>query len=122
MHKKVYIADDETNIRGLLKIFLENAGYAVTPFESGDLLLSAFNENPADLVVLDIMMEGSSGYVICRELRKASNVPIIMLTARATTLDRETGFELGCDEYLVKPFSPTALVKRVGEMLERKAS
>lgn len=118
--KKIYIADDENNIRYLLKLFLENAGYVVTDFENGDLLLMAFNEEPADLVILDIMMPGSSGYVICKELRKESSVPIIMLTARDTAPERDTGFELGCDEYFVKPFRPMFLVKRIDEILEKE--
>ncbi|MCL2593054.1 MAG: response regulator, partial [Defluviitaleaceae bacterium] len=103
--KKIYIADDETTIRLAIKTFLENAGYDVEDFETGDLLLDAFNENPADLVVLDVMMPGSNGFVICKELRKISHVPIIMLTARDSDLDYATGLDLGSDDYLIKPFS-----------------
>ena len=80
--KKIYIADDETNIRLGIKTFLENAGYNVEDFENGDLLIEAFSENPADLVILDVMMPGSNGFLVCKELRKISRVPIIMLTAR----------------------------------------
>jgi len=117
--KKIYIADDETNIRLGIKTFLENAGYAVEDFETGDLLLSAFMKNPADLVVLDVMMPGSNGFVICKELRKISTVPIIMVTARDSDLDYATGLDLGSDDYLTKPFSPMALIMRINAIFRR---
>ena len=117
--KKIYIADDETNIRLGIKAFLENAGYIVEDFENGDLLLSAFLENPADLVVLDVMMPGPNGFVICKELRKISLAPIIMLTARDSDLDYATGLDLGSDDYLTKPFSPMALVMRIKAIFRR---
>ena len=117
--KRIYIADDEANIRAAIKTFLENAGYVVKDFENGDLLLAAFAENPADMIVLDVMMPGSNGFVVCKELRKASTVPIIMLTARDSDLDYATGLDLGSDDYLIKPFSPMALVKRVEAIFRR---
>jgi len=115
----IYIADDETNIRLAIKTFLENAGYAVKDFENGDSLLAAFAESPADLVILDVMMPGSNGFVICKEIRKMSHVPIIMLTARDSDLDYATGLDLGSDDYLTKPFSPMALVMRVKAIFRR---
>jgi len=118
-NKKIYIDDDETNIRLAIKTFLENAGYEVEDFTTGDLLLERFNENPADLVVLDVMMPGSNGFVICKELRKISRVPIIMLTARDSDLDYATGLDLGSDDYLVKPFSPMALTMRIKAIFRR---
>jgi len=117
--KKIYIADDETNIRLGIKTFLEGAGYAVQDFENGDLLLAAFAESPADLVVLDVMMPGSNGFVVCKELRKTSTVPIIMLTARDSDLDYATGLDLGSDDYLTKPFSPMALTMRINAIFRR---
>jgi len=117
--KKIYIADDETNIRLGIKTFLEGAGYAVRDFENGDLLLAAFAESPADLVVLDVMMPGSNGFVVCKELRKTSTVPIIMLTARDSDLDYATGLDLGSDDYLTKPFSPMALTMRINAIFRR---
>ena len=117
--KKIYIADDETNIRLGIKTFLENAGYIVDDFESGDLLMEAFSYSPADLVILDVMMPGSNGFVVCKELRKISRVPIIMLTARDSDLDYATGLDLGSDDYLTKPFSPMALVMRVKALFRR---
>jgi len=117
--KKIYIADDETTIRLAIKAFLESAGYEVEDYETGDLLLEAFNESPADMVVLDVMMPGSNGFVVCKELRKVSRVPIIMLTARDSDLDYATGLDLGSDDYLVKPFSPMALTMRVKAIFRR---
>jgi DNA-binding response OmpR family regulator len=119
MAKMIYIADDETNIREAIKIFLQNEGYAVTAFENGDLLLAAFNETPADLIILDVMMPGTNGFVICKELRKLSHVPIIMLTARDSDLDYMTGLDLGSDDYFTKPFSPMELVLRVRSIFRR---
>ncbi|MCL2576234.1 MAG: response regulator transcription factor [Defluviitaleaceae bacterium] len=117
--RKIYIADDEANIRIAIKTFLENSGFLVKDFESGDLLMEAFADNPADLVVLDVMMPGSNGFVICKTLREKSTVPIIMLTARDSDLDYATGLDLGSDDYLIKPFSPMALVKRVEAIFRR---
>jgi len=117
--KKIYIADDEANIRLAIKKFLENAGHVVEDFETGDLLLEAFSKSPSDLVILDVMMPGSNGFIVCKELRKASHVPIIMLTARDSDLDYATGLDLGSDDYLVKPFSPMALVMRVKAIFRR---
>jgi len=119
--KKIYIADDETNIRIGIKTFLESVGYVVEDFENGDLLLAAFTQSPADLVVLDVMMPGTNGFVVCKELRKISTVPIIMLTARDSDLDYATGLDLGSDDYLVKPFSPMALTMRVKAIFRRIA-
>ena len=117
--RKIYLADDDTNIRLGVKVFLENAGYIVEDFENGDLLIEAFSESPADLVVLDVMMPGSNGFVVCKELRKISHVPIIMLTARDSDLDYATGLDLGSDDYLTKPFSPMALVMRIKALFRR---
>ncbi|MCL2163142.1 MAG: response regulator [Oscillospiraceae bacterium] len=117
--KKIYIADDEKNIRQVIRTFLENAGYTVEDFETGDLLMAAFNESPADLVILDVMMPGSNGFVICKEIRNKSNVPVIMLTARDSDLDYSTGLDLGSDDYLTKPFSPMSLVMRVKALFRR---
>jgi DNA-binding response OmpR family regulator len=117
--KRIYIADDEASIRSAIKAFLEKAGFEITDFENGDLLLEAFANEPADMVVLDVMMPGSNGFVVCKELRKTSTVPIIMLSARDSDLDYATGLDLGSDDYLVKPFSPMALVKRVEAIFRR---
>ncbi|MCL2200404.1 MAG: response regulator transcription factor [Oscillospiraceae bacterium] len=117
--KTIYIADDEGSIRTAIKAFLEKAGFEVSDFENGDLLLEAFADKPSDLVVLDVMMPGSNGFVVCKELRKISTVPIIILSARDSDLDYATGLDLGSDDYLSKPFSPMALVKRVEAIFRR---
>ena len=117
--KRIYIADDESTIRIAIKAFLENAGFVVEDFENGDLLLEAFADKPADLVVLDVMMPGSNGFVVCKKLREKSSVPIIMLTARDSDLDYATALDLGSDDYLIKPFSPMALVMRINAIFRR---
>lgn len=119
MNELIYIADDETNIRDVVKTFLESEGYRVTAFEDGDQLFAAFQEEPCDLIILDIMMPGSSGFDVCREIRKSSTVPIIMLTARDSDLDYATGINLGSDDYFTKPFSAMSLVMRVKAILRR---
>ena len=119
MAYKIYIADDEKNIRELLKNFLESDGYEVSAFETGDLLLFAFEKEPADLVILDIMMPGKDGIECVKELRKISSVPIILLTAKDGELDFVNGITLGSDDYLTKPFRPTVLLMRVKALLRR---
>lgn len=116
---KIYVADDEKNIRDLLVAFLTEAGYQVTGFETGDQLLLAFWEEPADLVVLDVMMPGSSGFDIARKIRGRSEVPIILLTARDSDRDFMEGFATGVDDYFTKPFSPLKLSLRIQAMLKR---
>lgn len=119
MQKNIYIADDEQNIRDAIKSFLENGGYCVTAFENGDALLAAFQEQPCDLVILDVMMPGSNGFTICLKLREISTVPIIMLTARDSDVDYATGINLGSDDYFTKPFSALSLVMRVKAIFRR---
>ena len=100
MAYRIYIADDEKNIRELLKNFLESDGYEVMAFPTGDLLLSTFENEPSDLVILDIMMPGRDGIKCVKELRKFSSVPIILLTAKDDELDYVNGITLGGDDYL----------------------
>ena len=119
MSKLIYIADDEDNIRNLVKTFLKNEGHDVMDFKTGDELLEQFNIKECDLVILDIMMPGSSGFEVCTKLREKSTVPIIMLTARDTDIDYITGITLGSDDYFTKPFSPMSLVMRVKSIFRR---
>ena len=119
MSKLIYIADDEDNIRNLVKTFLINDGYNVKDFPNGDLLLEEFDKKEADLIILDVMMPGSDGFKICTKLRQKSIVPIIMLTARDSDIDYITGLTLGSDDYFTKPFSPMALVMRVKAIFRR---
>jgi len=118
-NKLIYIADDDYSIREAIKTFLENAGYEVNAYENGDSLLEAFAKIPADLVLLDVMMPGSSGFVILKELRLISHVPIIMLTARDSDLDYQTALDLGSDDFFTKPVSPMSVVMRVKAIFRR---
>lgn len=115
----IYIADDEANIRDLIKSFLESDGYTVSAFSTGDALAEAFEKEPADLVILDIMMPGTDGLTICKQLREKSGVPIIMLTAKDSEYDYVHGITIGSDDYLTKPFRPTTLLMRVRSLLRR---
>lgn len=119
MNHSIYIADDEKNIRDLIKSFLESDGYEVSAFETGDELKAVFDEKPADLVILDIMMPGTDGLTLCRKLREKSSVPIIILTAKDSEYDYVQGITIGSDDYLTKPFRPTALLMRVRSLLRR---
>ncbi len=119
--KKIYIADDEKNIRDLIQCFLENAGFEVEAFHNGDDLLEAFHKKVADMIILDVMMPGTDGLAVCREIRKIHNVPIIMVSARDSESDRITGITMGSDDYLSKPFSPMELVARVQAVFRRIA-
>ncbi len=119
MSKTIYIADDEKNIRDLISGFLTSDGFEVNSFENGDALLAEFIQKPSDMVILDIMMEGTDGLTICSLIRQKHNVPIIIVSARDSELDRITGITLGSDDYLVKPFSPIELVARVKALFRR---
>ena len=119
MEKLIYAADDEQDILDVMQEFLQNAGFAVQTFPTGDALYAAFRKKPCDLVVLDIMMPGTDGLTVCRQLREISNVPIIILTAKESEADHMRGFLLGGDDYLIKPFSPSLLVVRIKALLRR---
>ena len=119
MGYSIYLADDEKSIRELLHSFLASDGYTVRSFESGDALLEAFHQEPAELVILDIMMPGTDGLAVCRELRSVSDIPIILLTAKDSELDYVMGISQGSDDYLTKPFRPTILLMKVKALLRR---
>lgn len=119
MKASIYIADDEKNIRDVITKFLESDGYSVSAFENGDQLMQAFLKKPAQLVILDIMMPGTDGLTICKQLREITNVPIIMLSAKDTEFDYVQGITIGGDDYLTKPFRPTTLLMRVRSLLRR---
>ena len=119
MGHSIYLADDEKSIRELLHSFLASDGYTVRSFESGDALLEAFHQDPAELVILDIMMPGTDGLTVCRELRTVSDIPIILLTAKDSELDYVMGISQGSDDYLTKPFRPTILLMKVKALLRR---
>ena len=119
MGHSIYLADDEKSIRELLHSFLASDGYTVRSFESGDALLESFRQEPAELVILDIMMPGTDGLTVCRELRAVSDIPIILLTAKDSELDYVMGISQGSDDYLTKPFRPTILLMKVKALLRR---
>ncbi|SFR09247.1 response regulator transcription factor [Desulfoscipio geothermicus] len=115
----ILIADDEEKIRQIVKKYLEKEGFSVLECVDGLEAIQAFTKHAPDLVILDIMMPGADGWEVCRELRKTSKVPIIMLTAREDEVDRVLGLEMGADDYVVKPFSPRELMARVKAVLRR---
>lgn len=119
MKSLIYVADDEKNIRDLIKNFLVEAGHVVKVFENGESLLNVFLEKEPTLVILDVMMPEIDGFTICNKIRKISEVPIILLTARDTDADYITGFTSGCDDYFTKPFSPLKLTMRVNAIVKR---
>lgn len=119
MGRTIYVADDEKNIRNIISGFLISDGFTVKAYENGDDLLAEFLQNPCDMVILDIMMDGTDGLSICSQIRQKNNVPIIIVSARDSELDRITGIMLGGDDYLVKPFSPIELVARVKAIFRR---
>lgn len=116
---RVLVVDDEVKIRELLRTYLEREGFQVGEAGSGEDAINEFSLNKFDIVILDLMMPGMDGWEVCREIRKISFVPIIMLTARGEEIDRVLGLEMGADDYVVKPFSPREMVARVKAILRR---
>jgi len=117
--QKILVVDDEVSIRRILALRLSMVGYDVVTASDGKKALEVFRLANPDLVVLDVMMPLLDGYGVCQELRKESDVPIIMLTALLDVVDRITGLELGADDYMVKPFSPKELESRIKALLRR---
>lgn len=119
-HKeRILVVDDEASIRRILETRLSMIGYDVITAADGEEALETFSSSKPDLVVLDVMMPKLDGYGVCQELRKESDIPIIMLTALGDVADRITGLELGADDYVVKPFSPKELEARIRSVLRR---
>ena len=116
---KILIADDDRNICELLKIYLEKEGCNVVLAGDGEEALSKFEAEEPDIILLDVMMPRLDGWQVCRELRKKSDCPIIMITAKGETFDKVLGLELGADDYVVKPFEPKEIVARVKAVLRR---
>jgi DNA-binding response OmpR family regulator len=119
---KVLIIEDEEKMRDLMKISFKKEGIETFEAVDGKQGLSMFKDNNVDIVVLDIMLPEIDGWTVCREIRRSSNVPIILLTARGEEFDKLFGFELGADDYIVKPFSPKELVARIKALLRRTDS
>ena len=117
--KKVLIIDDDMNIQELLRLYFEKDGFDTAAVGRGDLAEAEIANQKPDVVILDLMLPGKSGFDILRDLRKRSDVPVIMLTARGETLDKVVGLELGADDYVEKPFEPKELLARVKAVLRR---
>ena len=116
---KILVVDDELNICELLKLYLENEGYTVFTANDGQAAVTAFQQKAPDLVLLDIMLPKMDGWQVCREIRKTSSAPIIMLTAKGETFDKVLGLELGADDYISKPFRLRELMARIKTVLRR---
>ncbi|MGO1355625.1 response regulator transcription factor [Alkalibacterium gilvum] len=120
--KKLLVVDDEDRIRRLLKMYLEKADYIIEEAENGKKALDMALENNYDLILLDVMMPELDGLEVAEEIRKEKETPIMMLTAKGEELNRIQGFEVGVDDYIVKPFSPREIVLRVAAILKRSKS
>jgi len=117
--RKVLVVDDEESVRELIELYLTKEGFDVILAKDGREALRLNGEHHPDLIVLDLMLPGLDGWEVCKQIRSASRVPIIMLTARSEEVDRVVGLELGADDYVVKPFSPREMVARVKAVLRR---
>ena len=122
LQKKILIVDDEPNILKALRAYLEKDGYRVITAVDGIKALAAFRSDPPDLMILDLNLPGKDGFEVCREVRKTSDIPILMLTARVEETDKLIGLEIGADDYVVKPFSPREVVARVKVILRRSGA
>ncbi len=113
------VVDDDPNIRELVRLYLEKEGFEIVTAERGDEAVKLFRASPPNLMLLDVMLPGMDGWQVCREVRKISNIPIIMLTAKDETFDKVLGLELGADDYIVKPFDMKELVARIKAVIRR---
>ncbi|NMB97686.1 MAG: response regulator transcription factor [Clostridiaceae bacterium] len=116
---KVLVIDDDVNICEVIRLYMEKESFQVLSVYNGRKAIEEFSQFAPNIVILDIMLPGADGWQVCREIRKVSNIPIIMLTAKGETFDKVLGLELGADDYIVKPFEPKELVARVKAVLRR---
>ena len=117
--QKILIVDDDTNIAELISLYLTKECFETKMVEDGEEAIRAFEEFQPNLILLDLMLPGMDGYEVCRTVRKTSNVPIIMLSAKGEIFDKVLGLELGADDYMIKPFDSKELVARVKAVLRR---
>ena len=122
MNERVLLVEDDPSIREIATLGLTTAGFRVTASGDGREGLARFRDEPFDVVVLDVMLPSLDGFEVCREIRKDSSVPILMLTARADTTDVVVGLELGADDYVTKPFEMPELVARIRAVIRRSAA
>ena len=120
--KKVLVVDDDVNICELLRLYLEKDGYKVRSANDGEQAVAQFSQFSPDLILLDIMLPKMDGWQVCREIRKTSSVPIIMITAKGEVFDKVLGLELGADDYISKPFDTKEVIARVKAVLRRTSS
>lgn len=118
----ILVVDDEERIRRLLRMYLEKEGYQIEEAEDGEAALAKATEKDYDLILLDIMLPGIDGIEVCTMLRQIKSTPIIMLTAKGEEVNRVQGFEVGADDYVVKPFSPREVIYRVKAILRRSSA
>ncbi len=118
---KILVCDDEVNICELFRLYLTKEGYSVTTAKNGSEALSVFSNNRFDMVLLDIMMPGLDGWQVCKEIRKTSSCPIIMVSAKGETIDKVLGLELGADDYITKPFEMQEALARIKAVLRRSS-
>lgn len=116
---KVLVVDDDKNICELLRLYLEKEGYSAIISHDGEEAVVKFNALKPDIILLDVMLPGLDGWQVCREIRKKSNVPIIMITAKGETFDKVLGLELGADDYVVKPFDTKEVIARIKAVYRR---
>ncbi len=120
--QKILIVDDDVNICELLRLYLEKDGFEAVVVNDGETALKSTQSNNFDLILLDIMLPRLDGWQVCREIRKTSNIPIIMLTAKGETFDKILGLELGADDYVSKPFDTKEVIARIKAVLRRSES
>jgi DNA-binding response OmpR family regulator len=120
--QRVLLVDDEERIRDMIKEYASMEGYVIDEAADGVEALKLFRQNNYSIVVLDVMMPKMDGWSVCREIRKTSNIPVIMLSARGEEYDKLFGFELGVDDYIVKPFSPKELLARIKAIIRRNST
>ncbi|WP_044974573.1 response regulator transcription factor [Ruminococcus sp. HUN007] len=118
---RILIVDDEVNIRNVVKEYAEFEGYEVAEAEDGMQAVEMVKNNDFDIIVMDVMMPKLDGYSACKEIRKIKNIPVIMLSARGEEYDKLFGFEIGIDDYVVKPFSPKELMARIKVVIKRNS-
>ena len=121
-NRKILIVDDDQNICELLRLYIEKEGYTTAIANDGEEAIELFNREQPALILLDIMLPKMDGWQVCREIRKTSDVPIIMLTAKGEVFDKILGLELGADDYVVKPFEAKEVVARIRAVLRRMGS
>ena len=120
--ERILVVEDEPKIAGVLKDYLEQSDFSVACLDRGDEVIAAVKSHPPALMLLDVMLPGADGIEVCREIRKFSTLPIIIITAKVDEIDRLIGLEIGADDYICKPFSPREVVARVKAVLRRTRS